>query len=292
MLTGATLNRLNDVFFKSLMGDNNRKELTLSFLNAVLREDDDNKFTDVEFKEQELEPTMEDGKSPRLDIVATLNDGTMVDIEVQVSTQKFMPKRSLFYWSRMYSNQAVKGDDYINLKRAVTINLLKFSLLPEQNWHNRCFITVEDSNRILTDDLEMHFLELPKLKVSDLRPLRKLEAWGAYFCGQCSGKEKEEIIMAEPAIKKALKYENYFINDSRMRRLYEMKEDGIRDYISGVNEAKREGRAEGRAEGIVEGERKKAMQVAKKLLLLNMDLDTICSTTGLSVEEINEITNP
>ena len=106
--------------------------------------------------------------------------------------------------------------------------------------------------------------------------------------------------MAEPAIKKALKYENYFINDSRMRRLYEMKEDGIRDYISGVNEAKREGRAEGRAEGIVEGriegiakgERKKAMQIAQKLLLLNMDLDTICSTTGLSVEDINEITNP
>lgn len=113
--------------------------------------------------------------------------------------------------------------------------------------------------------------------------------------------------MAEPAIKKALKYENYFINDSRMRRLYEMKEDGIRDYISGVNEAKREGRAEGRAEGIVEGraegraegivegQRKKAVQIAQKLLLLNMDLDTICSTTGLSIEDINNLnkgTNP
>lgn len=80
MLTSATLNRLNDVFFKSLMGDNSRKELTISFLNAVLREGQSDKFTDVEFKDQELEPTMEDGKSPRLDIVATLNDGTMVEI--------------------------------------------------------------------------------------------------------------------------------------------------------------------------------------------------------------------
>lgn len=241
MLTRATLNRLNDVFFKSLMGDDKRKELTIAFLNAVLREGQNDKFTDVEFKDQELEPTMEDGKSPRLDIVATLNDGTMVDIEVQVSTQKFMPKRSLFYWSRMYSNQAVKGDDYINLKKAVTINILRFLLLPEENWHNRCFITVENSNRKLTDDLEMHFLELPKLKVKDLRPLRKLEAWGAYFYGQCDTSEMEAIIMAEPAIKKALKYENYFINDSRMRRLYDMREDGIRDYVSGINEAKREG---------------------------------------------------
>lgn len=281
MLTGATLNRLNDVFFKSLMGDNSRKELTISFLNAVLREGQDDKFTDVEFKDQELEPTMQDGKSPRLDIVATLNDGTMVDVEVQVSTQKFMPKHSLFYWSRMYSSQAVKGDDYINLKKAVTINILRFILLPEEKWHNKCFITVEDSNRKLVEDLEMHFLELPKLKRSDLRPLHKLEAWGAYFYGQCNGREMEEILMAEPAIKKALRYEKYFINDSSKRRLYEMREDGIRDYVSGINEAKREGKAEGKAEtvrdNIING------------LRSGINIDTIARITKADIDEINSI---
>ena len=242
---------------------------------------------------------MEDGKSPRLDIVATLNDGTMVDIEVQVSTQKFMPKRSLFYWSRMYSNQAVKGDDYINLKKAVTINILKFLLLPEENWHNRCFITVENSNRKLTDDLEMHFLELPKLKVKDLRPLRKLEAWGAYFYGQCSISEMEAIIMAEPAIKKALKYENYFINDSRMRRLYDMREDGIRDYVSGINEAKRDGLAEGfvkgeakgLAEGLAKGKAEERMNNAKNLLSNNMPLDIIIKSLHLTDKEIEMLTH-
>ncbi len=282
MTTISTINRLNDVFFKSLMGDDSRKELTLSFLNAVMQEGQTNKFTDVEFKDQELEPTMEDGKSPRLDIVATLNDGTMVDIEVQVSTQKFMPKRSLFYWSRMYSNQAIKGDDYINLKRAVTINLLKFNLLPEEKWHNRCFITVEDSNRRLTDDLEMHFLELPKLKLKDLHSLRKLEAWGAYFYGQCTDTEMEEVIMAEPVIKKALKYENYFINDSRMRRLYDMREDGVRDYVSGINEAKRIGLAEGKAKGKAE----ERMSNAKSLLANNVPLDIIVKSLHLTDEEI------
>ena len=30
------LNRLNDVFFKSLLGDINRKNLTLNFLNDIL----------------------------------------------------------------------------------------------------------------------------------------------------------------------------------------------------------------------------------------------------------------
>ena len=29
-------NRLNDLYFKKLLGDKNRKNLTLSFLNAIL----------------------------------------------------------------------------------------------------------------------------------------------------------------------------------------------------------------------------------------------------------------
>lgn len=79
--------------------------------------------------------------------------------------------------------------------------------------------------------------------------------------------------MAEPIIKKALKYENYFINDSRMRRLYDMREDGIRDYVSGINEAKRD----------------EAIAIAKKLLKLNVDTETICNATGLTIEQIDNL---
>ena len=39
------LNRLNDVFFKALLGSEERKTLTLNFINAILNREGSNAFT-------------------------------------------------------------------------------------------------------------------------------------------------------------------------------------------------------------------------------------------------------
>ena len=41
------LNRLNDVFFKSLLGSEERKALTLNFINSILDRHDDDAFVDL-----------------------------------------------------------------------------------------------------------------------------------------------------------------------------------------------------------------------------------------------------
>ena len=46
-------NRLNDLYFKKLLGDKNRKNLTLSFLNAILNKDEREYFTDITFLDKE-----------------------------------------------------------------------------------------------------------------------------------------------------------------------------------------------------------------------------------------------
>ena len=94
------LNRLNDVFFKSLLGDINRKNLTLNFLNDILNKDEEHYFTDINFLDKQSLPDNEEGKAPELDIVAKLNDGSLVNIEVQIAKQEDYSKRALFYWSR------------------------------------------------------------------------------------------------------------------------------------------------------------------------------------------------
>lgn len=44
------LNRLNDVFFKALLGSEERKTLTLNFINAILNREGSNAFTSVTFR--------------------------------------------------------------------------------------------------------------------------------------------------------------------------------------------------------------------------------------------------
>lgn len=49
-------NRLNDLYFKKLLGDIKRKNLTLSFLNGILNKNDENCFTDITFLDKDNEP--------------------------------------------------------------------------------------------------------------------------------------------------------------------------------------------------------------------------------------------
>ena len=79
-------NRLNDLYFKRLLGDKNKKSLTLNFL-----------FTDITFLDKDNEPETIDGKLSKLDIRADMNDGTQIEIEVQVLPFKLMAERSLYY---------------------------------------------------------------------------------------------------------------------------------------------------------------------------------------------------
>ena len=56
------LNRLNDVFFKALLGSEERKTLTLNFINAILNREGSNAFTSVTFSDKEIVPPRIDGK--------------------------------------------------------------------------------------------------------------------------------------------------------------------------------------------------------------------------------------
>ena len=58
----------------------------------------------------------------------------------------------------------------------------------------------------------------------------------------------------------------------------------------GFAEGKAEGRAEGRAEGIDEGKKEEKIAIAKKMLSLNLPTSQIMQITGLTEEEINNLT--
>lgn len=88
-------NRLNDLYFKYLLGSEARKNLTLSFLNAILGSGEE-RFTDIIFMNKDEEPAKLLGKLARLDVKAKLNDGSLIDIEVQAAAYPGMAERILY----------------------------------------------------------------------------------------------------------------------------------------------------------------------------------------------------
>ena len=134
------------------------------------------------------------------------------------------------------------------------------------------------SGHRLTEDLEIHFLEIPKFHVKSVKEMKRLEKWLAYFSNKLNEQETEELAMSEAAINEAIQAEHVFMQSEVERWQYEQREKALRDYISGMRHAHRTGlakglakgraagRAEGRAEGHTEGTQQAMLQSLRHLM--------------------------
>ena len=245
-------NPLNDYLFKFVFGKEERKRITLSFLNAILGREGTDELTDITFIDRALDPTFEEDKLSQLDIYGVTNDGSQINIEVQVMNRHNMRKRTLYYWARMYQTLR-RGKEYHDLSRSITINLLNFHLLPQENPHNMYGLYDIESGHRLTDDLEIHFLEIPKFKIKSVKEMRRLEKWLAYFSNKLNENETEELAMSETAIGEAIQAEQIFMQSDVERWQYEQREKALRDYLSEINATRRTSHAEGLEKGLVQG---------------------------------------
>ena len=250
------LNRLNDVFFKALLGSEERKTLTLNFINAILNREGSNAFTSITFSDKEIVPPRIDGKLSFLDVLVKMDDGTRVHVEVQVLMDEYMVNRSLYYWGRIYSRELEKGVLYGDLRPVITINLLDFNQFPQyQTYINTYHITNDDTHDILTNHLEMHFIELKKIHISDIKKLKRSERWIAYFSPNFTDQERRALAMSDTAIREAMDYEKQFATNNELKSAYWEHERTMRDIASALYSREKAGQERGERIGQERGEK-------------------------------------
>ena len=290
------INRMNDFYFKYLLGSEQRKHLTIQFLNAVLYENEETQIEDVSFLDKDQDPEFAHEKLSKLDILARTNTGMQIDIEVQVLKHAYLSERFLYYWAGLYGSQLKEKDQYTQLKPTISIILLDFVYLPETAWHNVYHICNDISKQRLTEHFAMHFIEMKKFTYSDIKKLTKLGTWAAYF-SNCDTKEMEVLTMNNNVMKDVAKAENAFTNDETMRYQYMLREKAIRDYYSGLDDAKQEGIAigeergeeRGRKLGLEQGVQQEKMANILGMLREGIDMAVIAKITSCSIEEIQQI---
>lgn len=157
---------MNDIAFHFLFGTEERKHNLIHFLNSVLCKWQEPIF-DLTLQETRLDPEVIGLKSCRLDVRAVTTSGTQLNIEVQINNQINMEKRSLFYWSKLYVSQLKEAIDYRNLAKTIAINILDFNYLDNNKVHSVYRITEVETGNLLSNNLEIHFFELPRLGKSE-----------------------------------------------------------------------------------------------------------------------------
>ena len=290
-----------DFVFKNIFGSEKNPKILISFLNATLKPKD--LITAVEIKNTDLNKGYIEDKFSRLDVKATTSNNEIINIEIQLKNEYNMIKRSLFYWSKLYSEQLNEGEDYSVLKRTICINILNFKYLKTRKFHSGYRLKEIYSNEELTDVAEIHFIEIPKLEEgTDEKDM--LVAWIEFL----KNPESEKVRSLEMSIDEIREAKDELIrmsNDDTQRELYEMRAKTLKDKISALNEAERKGIKKGRQEGIKEGlqkgiqeglqkgiqegEKSKAIEIAKSLINIGLDKETISKSTGLDLNEIEKL---
>ena len=178
-----------------------------------------------------------------------MNDNTEIDIEIQLSELRVWADRSLFYLSKMYTEQIKSGEPYNVFKKCVSISILDFILFPDETEFYSCFHIREDKRQFLyTDKMEFHLIELPKLPQELKDDKDDILLWAKFISSE--RKEDFEMLATKNTyIQSAYKTLQVISQDDQKRMEYEAREKAIRDYNQGMLEAEERGREEGIKEG-------------------------------------------
>lgn len=279
-----------DFVFKQIFGSTKHPRILISFLNATLKPVFP--IVSVEIKNTDIEKEFLEDKFSRLDVKATTSNEEVINIEIQLKNEYNMIKRSLYYWSKLYEEQLTEGEDYASLKRTVCINILNFKYLKNERFHNAYRLKEVVTNEELSDVMEIHFIEIPKLDdESDEKDL--LVAWTQFL----KNPESERVRSLEMSIEEIREAKDTLYRlsaDDKQRALYEMRAKKLRDEVSALNKAKREGIQEGIQKGIQKGIQEGIQKGIRQMALALLDVlddETIASKTGLTVQEVQSLRN-
>lgn len=267
-----------DFVFKNIFGSEKNPEILISFLNATLKPT--KKIVHVEIKGTDIPKQFIEDKYSRLDVKATTSNNEIINIEIQLKNENNMIKRSLYYLSKMYEEQLGEGENYSKITRTVCINILNFKYLKTSNFHTGYRLKEMQTNEELTDIIELHFIEVPKLQNgSDEKDM--LVAWTEFL----KDPESEKVRGLELTIDEIRKAKDELVkmsNDNEQRIIYDMRANALRDKVSELNEAERRGIEKGIEKGIEQ----EKIENAKRFLLLGATIDMVAEGTGLTSDQV------
>ena len=270
-----------DYIFKRVFGKKGNEDILKDLLESIL----EIKIEQIEvIVGSEIEKEKIKEKIGIIDLKATINKETTVDIEIQVKDYHNMIERSTFYIAGLYHTGLKRGERYEKNNKVIGINILMFNIFKWKKFHSKGILKENELNEIMTDKLELHFLELPKIIKNSEEGNKRLRQWLEFIYNKRKG-EIEMAVKENEKIAKAQVEYKYLTGDERVQRLAFLRDKWESDHKSELNWVKIEAEKRGEAKG----ERKKQKQIVKELLKAEVQDEIIIKTTQISKEELEKM---
>lgn len=207
-----------------------------------------------------------------------MEDGTQMNLEMQVKYFEHWDERALFYLCKMFTSQLKKGDSYDQLQKCIHVSILDFIHFPYDNEYYRT-IQFQDTqtNQLYSDKLEIQILELQKLP-EEVPADDSLACWMKFFSGK-NRKEFELMAKTNEYLDEAYNTLLKLSADETKRLEYEAREKALKDYNTQIRSAEKR--------GLQQGE-----QRTRQIFKLHLDGKTpeeIAAICNISTEKVLEI---
>lgn len=209
----------NDIIFKAVYAREDKacKQALIAVLNLILDRRDD-PITSISYRNPFNIREQPDQKESILDIKAETTDGELLNLEIHLVYDPYFINRNIYYQSGIITQSLESGETYDKIKKTISIYIVDFSLFRKTDQFHCCFMLKEvRENFLLTDLLQMHYLELPKVnpghrrQVSQLTELERYLEYLRYagdpeeaaYVAELKSQGGKEIAMTETLLKKA-----------------------------------------------------------------------------------------
>jgi len=283
VLKARYINPYTDFGFKRLFGVDGNKDLLIDFLNQLLPTK--HQIKDLTFKNVENTPDLPEERKAIFDIHCESITGERFIVEMQKAKIKYFKDRAIFYITFPVREQADKGDWNFKLNPIYYIALLDFEY-EKKDEEKKIFpkfrrdvmlLDIED-HQVFYDKLRFTFLQMPAFVKKEDELKSHYDKW-CYFLQNLENFDNIPDILKEEIFEKAFK----------TAEIANLTKDEYKKYIDSLD-AYREVKGV-RETAIEEGGNARTIEIAKKMINLNVDKNLIQQSTELSIETIEQLIN-
>jgi len=283
-LTERYINPLTDFGFKRLFGTEPNKVLLIDFLNQILPAQ--HQIKELSYSSSERIGQVDLDRKAIFDLYCIGQSGERFIVELQKAKQNYFKDRSIYYASFPIQEQALKGEWNYKLEPVYTVGILDF-IFDDHKEEERLLHKIELKNQnceVFYDKLKFFYIELPKFNKKEEELETQFDKWLFVFKYLSKLTERPKALQ-EKIFEKLFEAAEIAKFSREERFAYEDSLKYYRDIKNVVDTSKLEGVNEGRLEGIREGKLAVAIELKKNVV----PFDIISKSTGLSLDEIENL---
>lgn len=271
-----------DAMFKTIFGDERDNELLEKLLEVTLGE----KVKVEKILNPGILKTNVRSKDKTLDLLVRGEDNTLYNIEVNMSYYKHLNRRNAAFVFSKYSEDLKISDSYKDMNKIIQINLT--SELSDNELINEYKLIDENTKKEYIDNLVIYEFNLDKLKevCYNKEEFNKYKILVSLICDDV---ELHDICKGDKLLEKLERKVIEMNKDPEFIEFMSEEEEMEKLQNTLVENAREEGTLQGLEQGLEKGSKETQLEIAKNMLLKNIDIELISEVTSLPKGEIENL---